>query len=82
VGTVKTVLRGVALLGLVLAAAWVIADPRKFDAWVASAAALVVFLGLLVPTKKDARSQEQRVSGGSTGIQVGGDVTVNEKRKR
>lgn len=78
----KTVLRGVALLALVLAAAWVIAEPRRLDAWAAAAAALVVFLGLLVHRKADARSQEQRVSGGSVGIQAGGDVNVHEKPKR
>jgi hypothetical protein len=79
----KNSVRIVAFIGFLLAVGWVYFEPRKLDPWVAACAALVVFLGLFIPDAvRRVRGQSQRVGGGSTGIQAGGDVSINITSKK
>lgn len=73
----KNCLRYLAFAAFVVAAAWVYSEPKKYDSWVAAAAALVVFLGLLAPFPKRPPIQSQDVRAGGTGIQAGRDVKIN-----
>ena len=73
----KTTLRYVAFVAFLVAAAWVYAEPKKYDSWVAAGAAVVVFLGLLVPSSKRPPTQSQDVRSGGSGIQAGRDVKIN-----
>ena len=54
---------------------WVWRDP-KIESIAAAASAFVVLVGLFVVPKLSPGRQKQEVSGGSTGIQAGGDVHV------
>lgn len=74
----RVALKILAFIGLILAVAWIFFEPNKYDPWVAAIAALVVFLGLFLPdAMRHRKGQHQHVAEGSTGIQAGGDVTIN-----
>lgn len=74
----RVTLKVFAFVGFVLAVAWIFFEPNKYDPWVAAVAALVVFLGLFLPDAlRHKKGQYQHIADTSTGIQAGGDVTIN-----
>ena len=74
------VLAGVSLVGAI---AWVLVDPG-FEPGLAVLGSASALLGLFVTAKKkrSTSSQEQVVSGRSTGIQAGGDVSIGSPRRK
>lgn len=74
------VLAAVSLLGAI---AWVLVDPG-FEPGLAVVGSASALLGLFVTGRKKlpTSSQEQVVSGRSTGIQAGGDVTIGSTKRK
>ena len=74
----KTTLKLLSFVGFGIAVGWVYFEPRKYDSWVAASAALVVFLGLFLPDALRQKGwQHQQTGEGSTGVQAGGNITIN-----
>ena len=65
--------RLIAAVAAAVACVWAYRDTR-FDSLVAALGAVGIFAGLFVVPKLRAARQKQSLSGGSVGIQAGGDV--------
>lgn len=72
----RNVLRVIAFLAVLACVVWIYSEPNKFDPWVAFMAALLLFLGLFVPTSRRRSGQKQVVESGGSGIQAGRDVKI------
>jgi len=71
----------IALLLTIACAFWLFIKPG-FDSGTALLAALVTLVGLFIADKTQSSSFQQKVTGGSTGIQAGGNVNINSKENR
>ncbi len=75
-------LKGIAFVGLLVCALWFVLEPG-FEPAAGAIAALLTLGGLFVRSVKanGARtvSQNQSISGGSTGMQAGGDIHIGRK---
>lgn len=69
--------RVITIVAFFIAIIWLYSSP-KFDSAFAAAGALAAVIALFVipKNKKKQSNQSQRVKGGSTGIQAGGDVNI------
>ncbi len=76
-------LKILAALSLFGSLAWVIVDPG-FEPGLAVVGSASAMLGLFVTGRKTSPEsrQEQVVSGGSTGIQAGGDVNIGITKRK
>lgn len=74
----KFLAKTIALLLTIACAIWLFIKPG-FDSGTALLAALVTLVGLFIADKTQSSSFQQKVSGGSTGIQAGGNVSINSK---
>lgn len=75
-------LKLLAWIVLIASLAWLVYDP-DFEPAIACLVALGSLIALFIKERKNANasaSQNQKVSGGSTGIQAGGNVHISSKR--
>jgi len=69
----------IAVLLTISCSIWLFIKPG-FDSGTALLAALVTLIGLFIADKTQSSFFQQKVSRGSTGIQAGGNVSINSKQ--